>query len=174
MIRQSRSERGILARCKPCWCRCCWTRLEGIGNELGPIVATVVRRCRVEAGQLFQHRHHIFGHSTPPCPDRQAEPAGLVDHIEELQSPPIGGGVNWKSIAHTWCRCSAWGHRTDPSAGLAHFCMRGVGRWSPSSRQSWCTRLWFISESSRLSKRYLSAGPSECARLRFPGSDAGA
>jgi len=70
--------------------------LEGVGNELRPVVAADIGRCRFEAGEFLQHRHHVFGPAAPPYPDGQAESAVLVDHIQELEPPPIGVGVELK------------------------------------------------------------------------------
>jgi hypothetical protein len=67
--------------------------LEGVGNELGAVIAADERRRRVDAGELLQHRHHILGLAAPAHPDRQAETAVLVDHIQELESAAISGGV---------------------------------------------------------------------------------
>ena len=35
--------------------------LEGMGDELRPVVAADVRRSRVEAGELLKHGYHILG-----------------------------------------------------------------------------------------------------------------
>jgi hypothetical protein len=59
----------------------------------GPFVAADERWGWVEAGELVQHRHHVFGLAAPAHPDGQAEAAVLVDHVEELQPSPIGGGI---------------------------------------------------------------------------------
>lgn len=67
--------------------------LERVGDELRPVVTADIGRCRVEAGELLKHRHHVLDLAAPAHPDGQAQAAGLVDHVEELQSPPIGGGV---------------------------------------------------------------------------------
>jgi hypothetical protein len=66
---------------------------EGVGNEFGPVVAADVRRCRVKAGQLFQHRHHVLGLAAPAHSDGQAEAAVFIDHVEELEPPAVSGGV---------------------------------------------------------------------------------
>jgi len=67
--------------------------LEGVGNELRPVVAADVGWSRVDAGQRLQHHHYVLGLVSPADSDRQAEPAVLADHVEELEPPPIGGGV---------------------------------------------------------------------------------
>ena len=84
MIRQNRSATVILARCRRWWCRCSRTSAEGVGNELGAVIAADEHRRRVDAGELLQHRHNILGPAAPAHPDRQAEAAVLVDHIQEL------------------------------------------------------------------------------------------
>ena len=66
---------------------------EGVGNEFWPVVAADVRRCRVKAGQLFQHRHHVFGLAAPAHSDGQTEAAVFIDHVEELEPPAVSGGV---------------------------------------------------------------------------------
>jgi len=50
----------------------------------------------VEAGEFFHHRHKVLGLPAPPYPDEQAEAAVLVDHLQELEPPPIAGGVELK------------------------------------------------------------------------------
>ncbi len=64
-----------------------------MGNELWAVVAAVERRCRVERGELLQHGHHVLGLATPSHPDGQAEAAVLVAHVQELEPPPVGSGV---------------------------------------------------------------------------------
>jgi hypothetical protein len=41
----------------------------------------------------LEHRHNILGLAAPAHPDRQAEAAVLVDHIQELESAAISCGV---------------------------------------------------------------------------------
>ena len=48
---------------------------------------------RVEAGEPLQHRYHVLGLAAPAQPDRQAEAAVLVDHVQEPESAAIGGDV---------------------------------------------------------------------------------
>ena len=62
-------------------------------NESGPVVPADVRRCWVKTGQLFQHRHYVFGLATLPHPDGQAEAAVLVDHVQELEPPLVVSAV---------------------------------------------------------------------------------
>jgi hypothetical protein len=50
-------------------------------------------RCGVEAGELLQHGHHVLGFAASAHPDGQAEAAVLVDHVQELDSAAISGGV---------------------------------------------------------------------------------
>ena len=64
-----------------------------MGDEFGPVVAADERWGWVEAGELLQHRHDVFGLAAPAHPDGQAETAVLVDHVEELEPPAIGRGV---------------------------------------------------------------------------------
>ena len=65
-----------------------------MGDEFGPVVAADERWGWVEAGELLQHRHDVFGlQRLPTPPDGQAETAVLVDHVEELEPPAIGRGV---------------------------------------------------------------------------------
>ncbi len=64
-----------------------------MGNELRPVVAADERRRRIEAGQVLQHCHHVFGLAAPAHPNGQAEAAVLVDHVEKLEPAAIGGGV---------------------------------------------------------------------------------
>ena len=66
---------------------------EGLGDELRPVVAADVRRRWVEAGELFQHGHHVLGLTAPAHPDGEAEAAVHVDHVQELEPPAIGGGI---------------------------------------------------------------------------------
>jgi len=67
--------------------------LEGVGNQLRPAVAADVGRSRVDAGQRLQQHHYVPGLASSAASDRQVEPAVLVTHLEELEPPPIGGGV---------------------------------------------------------------------------------
>ena len=69
---------------------------EGMGDELGPVVAADQRWCRVEAGQRLQHGHDVFGLAAPAHPNGQAKAAVLVDHVQELEPPAIGGGIELK------------------------------------------------------------------------------
>jgi hypothetical protein len=62
-------------------------------NELRPIVRSDVGRCWVVAREPLQHRPHILGFAAPPNPDRQAEAALLVDHVQELESAAISSGT---------------------------------------------------------------------------------
>ena len=64
-----------------------------MGAELGTVVAADVRRFRIQAGELLQHRHHVLGFAAPADTDRQTKTAVLVDHVQELEPPAIGGGV---------------------------------------------------------------------------------
>jgi hypothetical protein len=66
---------------------------QGMGNELGAVIAADECRCWVEAGELLQHRHHVFGFAASSDADRQAQTAVLIDHVQELQPPTIGGGI---------------------------------------------------------------------------------
>jgi len=66
---------------------------QGLGDELRPVVRPDECRCRVEAGELLQHRHHVLGLAAPAHPDRQAEAAVLVDHVQELEPAAVGGGI---------------------------------------------------------------------------------
>jgi len=66
--------------------------LEGVSDEFGPVVATEERCGLVEAGELFQHRHDVFGLAASAHPDGLAATAVLVDHVEEPEPPAIGRG----------------------------------------------------------------------------------
>ena len=66
---------------------------EGVGDERRPVAAADGRRCRVKAGQRVQHRHHVLDVAAPSHPDRQAETAVCIDHVEELAPQPISGCV---------------------------------------------------------------------------------
>ena len=66
---------------------------QGVGDEFGTVVAADECRSWVEAGEILQHRHHILGLAASSDADRQAQMAVLVDHVQELQPPAIGGGV---------------------------------------------------------------------------------
>jgi hypothetical protein len=50
----------------------------------------------VQAGEFIQHSHHVLCLAAPGHPDLQAEAAVLVDHVQELEPAPIGGGVELK------------------------------------------------------------------------------
>jgi len=67
--------------------------LEGLSDEFRPVVRADERRRRIDADQLFQHGHDVLGLASPADPDGQAEPAVLSDHVEELEPPAIGVGV---------------------------------------------------------------------------------
>ena len=64
-----------------------------MGDELRPVVTTDERRPWVNAGELLQHRHYVFDLAAPAHPDGQAETTVLVDHVEELEPPADGRGV---------------------------------------------------------------------------------
>jgi len=64
-----------------------------MGNELGPVVAADECRCGIDADQLLQHGHYVLGLAASAHPDGQAEPAVLVDHVQQLEQPPLYGGV---------------------------------------------------------------------------------
>jgi hypothetical protein len=72
----------------------------------GRLAAVDGRRCWVKAGQRVQHRHHVLGLAAPAHPDGQTEAAVFIDHVEELERPPISAGFGLKV-------------RTEPSAGRA-------------------------------------------------------
>jgi len=65
----------------------------GVGDDFRTVVTADVRRGRLEAGVLFLQGHYVLGCGAPTNTDSQAEPAVIVGHVEELKSPPIGGGV---------------------------------------------------------------------------------
>ncbi len=64
------------------------------------------------------NRHHILGLAAPADPDRQAEAAALVDHVQELEAAPISGGMELEVHA-----------TADEDARL--------GDDAPSRRQAW-------------------------------------
>ncbi len=68
-----------------------------MGDEFGPVVAGDERWGWVEAGELFQHRHHVFGLAATAHPDGQAEAAVLVDHVQELESAAVSRGIELKN-----------------------------------------------------------------------------
>ena len=45
---------------------------QSVGDEFRPVVAADERWCGVEAGQLFQHCHHVLGLAAPSDTVRQA------------------------------------------------------------------------------------------------------
>ncbi len=64
-----------------------------MGDEFGHVVAADERWWRVEADKLLKNRHHGVGLTEPAHPDGQADAAVLVDHVEVLQPPHNGGGI---------------------------------------------------------------------------------
>ena len=64
-----------------------------MGDELRAVAAADKRWCGVEARELLQHCHHVFGLAAPADTDRQAQAAVLVDHVEELEPAAVSGGV---------------------------------------------------------------------------------
>ena len=48
---------------------------------------------RVKLEQLFDRVDHLNGPAAPADPNRQCEPAALIDHVEEFEGPPIHGLV---------------------------------------------------------------------------------
>jgi hypothetical protein len=62
----------------------------------GRLAAVDGRRCWVKAGQRIQHRHHVLGLAAPAHPDGQTEAAMFIDHVEELERPPISAGFGLK------------------------------------------------------------------------------
>jgi hypothetical protein len=65
----------------------------------------------------------------------------LVDHVQELEPPPIGGGIELEIHGPPLVR--VFGLMTPHRAV----------RCRSSFRQSRCTRLWFTRQPSRRSKR---------------------
>jgi len=47
----------------------------------------------VELEQLLDRVDHLSSLTAPTDPNRQAEPAVLIDHVEKLECPPIDGLV---------------------------------------------------------------------------------
>jgi len=48
---------------------------------------------RVELEQLLDRVDHLSSPTAPADPARQREPAVLIDHVQELEAPPIHGLV---------------------------------------------------------------------------------
>ena len=61
--------------------------------EFRPVVRPDERRRRIDADQLFQHGHDVLGLAAPSHPDRQAEAAVLVDHVQEFESATVSRGI---------------------------------------------------------------------------------
>ena len=55
------------------------------GNEIRPDVRPDERRRQIEAGQIFQYGHHIFGFVAPADSFIQTESAVLIDHVQEFE-----------------------------------------------------------------------------------------
>jgi hypothetical protein len=53
-------------------------------------------RVSTSAGQVLWHGHNVLCFAASAHPDRQAEAAVLVDHVQELEPPPVSGGVELK------------------------------------------------------------------------------
>jgi hypothetical protein len=63
-----------------------------LGDELQAVVVADVQKCRVEARELLQNSYRIVG-AALTRPDRLSEAAVLIDHVQELDTAAIGGGV---------------------------------------------------------------------------------
>ena len=83
-----------MAGFKPCWWWG-WPHISPVepAQCIPAIVQTDECRCRVKVGEILQHDHNVHCLVQPAYPDHQVEATVLIDHIEELESEAIYGGV---------------------------------------------------------------------------------
>ena len=60
-----------------------------MSDEFGTIVHPQMSGRWVELEQLLDRVDHLRSLTAPADPNGQAEPAVLIDHVEELEGPPI-------------------------------------------------------------------------------------
>ena len=70
--------------------------VDGVGDELGPVVETHVGRGAPLQGELIQDGDDAVGVDAAIHVDRQGFAGELVDDVEHLQGAAIGGGVELK------------------------------------------------------------------------------
>ena len=63
--------------------------LQGVGDEFRDVVHPQMSERWVELEQLLDRDDHLSCPAAPTDTNRQHEPAGLIDHVEELVGPPI-------------------------------------------------------------------------------------
>ena len=104
--------------------------LQGVGDEFGPVVAPAQRWSWVEAGELIEHSHQVFGLAAPAHPYGQSEMALLVDHIDDLE-PPAPADVLGINLAETMPKLASSRSTTLPT-------WRSLLRWWPTTGQTLC------------------------------------
>ena len=133
--------------------------IESVGDEFGPVVAADARWGWVEAGELIQHCYHVFGLAAPAHPDGQAETSVLVDHIEELEPPTIGRGVELEVHGPDLVRVLGL---ATPHRAVSQACpllLAGGGPLQPLLGQRRCSRLQFTVQPSSRSRRWAIRRP---------------
>ncbi len=120
---------------------------------------------------LLQHRHNVVGLEAPAHPYGQAEGAVLVDHVEVLQAPPIGGGIELEVHGPELVRVLGL---VTPHGAVSQACplldSRG-GPLQPSSCQRRCTPCGSPSSLPAAAGAGPSTGPSGCAQRRSHRDD---
>lgn len=81
-----------------------------------------------EACELLQHRHHVLGFAPPAHPDRQAESALLVNHLQELESAAIGSAFELEDPAPPLVGMLGQVTYHRDVGGPCPLCFLGVGR----------------------------------------------
>jgi len=60
-----------------------------MGDEFRAVVHPQMDGGWIQLDQILNRVDHLSGSAAPADPNRQAEPAVLVDHVQELEGPPI-------------------------------------------------------------------------------------
>ena len=60
-----------------------------MGNELRPILLSQIGRCRTKLEKLLDRVDHVHCRTPTANPNRQADAAVLIDHVQELERAAI-------------------------------------------------------------------------------------
>jgi len=148
-----------------------------------PVVAADEPWGWVEAGELLQHRHDVFGLAAPAHPDGEAETAVLVDQIEELEPPAIGGGVELevpllrrspRATPRTGAGAQPGDVAPSRQPGVTSSACEGWAAAGPPRARAGAPACSSPSSLPAATGGGPCAGPTGCAQLRSRGDDASA